>query len=547
MKTKFLKRFFAFSSALFCFLLPVSFCYAQTVYDSVTDEPIEIPDFVESSDFKRVSEQEYLKSFAKSSTAPQQSITASDILDDSRFTAYAPTADMPFDQYQDFMDLLNYEASQGLFNPDLVGSIPADALIKSAYTERAKELVEYANQSTGGAPTPLKNAYAFIAKRKVFYPNSNAYEVDYLYYWQDNNRTKPNLDGVSIGNFYIQPNTAVLCRYNSNGYSTVTYTTTDQLHLYYNTSFNDSPFYFQFPRTGSFSCYNSEGTIESLSWDTSAGWFYDPSPVYFVSSPSVNSITSNFLINAYNANSSRYTAGFGDIMTNAQCFMSNSVNPSNHRITLDSTINSGLINWYMSSYGNFTGTNFVPFSTDTNINAQKAPVYNVYNSNTFNSGATLTTQNVNNYADYGITYNNDTHEFELDVNALAVGVAAELDAKFKPAFDGVYGAQPDIGANFTNNTNNYLDIVEDFAVDLINKQYPPASGWIPPKYPSVNTSAYIPVTYPTIPTATYPQGYLESMGDTLTEGQDIFDTFGVLDIIIPIVIFLVLWRILGGR
>lgn len=517
------------------FFLPVSFCYAE-------DEPQE-----QTTQFTMVDEQEYLRSFALSSTSPQEPINASDILSDTRYSAYAPSPDMPFDEYQDFMDLLNYEASQGLFNPDLVGSIRPDELIKSAYTERAKELVEYANQSTGGTPTALKSAYAFIAKRKVFYPNSNAYEVDYLYYWQDNNRSTPTLDGVSIGNFYIQPNTAVLCRYNSNGYSTVAYTTTDQMHLYLNTSSSDVPLYFQLPRTGSFSCYNSEGTVESFSWDTSSGWYYDPSAVHLVSAPSVNSISANFLVDAYNYNSTRYSACFGDIMTNAQCFASNSVNPSNHRIAFDGTSGSGNPKWFLSSFGNFTGNNFPPFSTDTSINAQKAPVYNVYNNNEFKNGSTLTTQNVTNYADYGITYNSTTQEFELDLDALGVALGAELDAKFKPAFEGVYGAQPDIGLSFTDNNNNYIDLVDDYVVDLIAQQYPPASGWQPPKYPPVNTSAYIPVTYPTIPTATYPQGYLESMGDTLSEGQDIFDTFGVIDIIIPIVIFLVLWRILGGR
>lgn len=503
------------------------------------------------TEFKEVSEDEFLKSFANASTSSVVDASGLNILEDTRYSSFTPSGVLG-DGFKFLFDTVFGVEESPLSRDNLERIIKNngfDAIYKKAFEQRAIDLVEYANNSTGGTVTGLKSAYVFCAKRKLLYPNTSNYEVDFLYFWKDNNHTAPDLTGVSIGDFYMQPNSALLCRYSSTGLCTYAYTDTSQFTLNAYTNSSTTPFTLSFPRAGSFSCTNADGTVETLTWDTSSGYFYDPSSLQLVSQPSVNSITSSCLVDAYNSNSSRYSQAFGDVLTNAQCFMTNGVNPTNHRIAFDSTSGAGSLTWWLTSVGNFSGNAFNSSLTNSadNIYATKAPVYNVYNNNEFKNGSTLTTNNVNNYSDYGITYNSDTNKFDLDLNALLAGIGAELDTKFKPVFDGVYSLQPDVGADFTDNTNNYLDIFDDYIVDIIDTKFPPSAGWQPPKYPAVNTSAYIPVTYPTIPTATYPQGYLESMGDTLTEGQDIFDTFGVLGIIIPIVIFLVLWRILGGR
>lgn len=488
-------------------------------------------------------------SAAASETIPT---TPENVLSDTRYTPYSPSSSFLGNAWNAVFDVVNgvSDSFSDLSRSDVEEILldsKYDSFIKSAYMQRVKDLVDYANNSTSST---LKSAYVFIAKRKLFYPNSVDYEVDYLYCWYDYNHKGNSLEGISLGDFYIQPNTIVLSRYNSNGYSTTCYTSADQLPLSINNTANDIPLLWNFSNVGSLSVTNSDGTLETLNWDTSSGWFNAPATCYFYSKPSTNSIVSNTLIDLYNSSSSRYNAVFGDVLTNVQCLMTNGVNSQNR------ILNTGATNWYISSFGNFSGNSLGSnnaWSTYNNVAASKAPIYNISYNPIFNSGSTLTTSNVNNYSDYGITYNSDSNQFELDVAALGAALGAELEGKFKPAFEGTFSAQPEIGLDFSDNPNNYIDLVNDFVIDLIDENFPSlpdgGGGWEPPSYPAVNTSVYITPdvpSYETYAAQTVPAGVLSSAHTLVQTGWDLFDDLGLLVVVIPLAIFGLLWKFTGG-
>ena len=154
-------------------------------------------------------------------------------------------------------------------------------------------------------------------------------------------------------------------------------------------------------------------------------------------------------------------------------------------------INNVNNNWEYNQYPIYriSNTNFYPNTTYAY-------------SNTYHHYLDQTT--INNYSDYGFDYDSVNGTLDLDPTVLAGALAGALIPEFQGAFDLVYGAQPAIGMEFnaTNNTLDYLDLIEDNSGGDL-------TVWEPPSYPAVNTSAYIPATYPTVPTNTLPSGYAE--------------------------------------
>lgn len=512
-----------------------------------------LPRLSEPMEFKEVSEAEFMRSFRPRSrllvASADDTTLSKDILDNTRYSPTSWSTSTPWDAYQDFWDLLQYEKDSGLFDPDLVRSkkFQPSNIITEAVKQRAKDLVDNANN---GNTKALQDTYCFIAKRKIFYPASSDYEVDYLYCWYDYNHTNNgSFEGITLGNFYMQPNTIVLCRFNSNGYSTTAYTSADEFPLSLSTVINFS----WNMQKKDYSIVNSDGTVETLEYSKLNSGDYFPRGATFFSDRSTNSISDEPLLYFYNENRNSYNQMFGNILTNIQCICTNGLyidnNNSCHFIGND----WATAKWYISSGGFFPNADYglsinQNFSTDTNIQPSKAPVYNNYNTtnNTFKSNTYLTTENVSNYADYGITYNNTSGKFELDLDALAVGVAAEIEPKFQLAFDGVYNAQPLPDANFNGDLDiNYNQTIDDTINQLIDKYYPPASGWEPPSYPAVNTSAFIPATYPTFEVSTIPPDYGEVLGETLTNGWDMADSLGLTAILVPFTILILLWRFTG--
>ena len=96
----------------------------------------------------------------------------------------------------------------------------------------------------------------------------------------------------------------------------------------------------------------------------------------------------------------------------------------------------------------------------------------------------LTINNYNDYADYGITYNSSSNQFELDLDALAAGIAGLITPDFAGVFDLVYDAQPDIGGNdWTNLNNNFNNDFDNTIIDItdLNNQLKP----VEPFYSSI--------------------------------------------------------------
>lgn len=189
----------------------------------------------------------------------------------------------------------------------------------------------------------------------------------------------------------------------------------------------------------------------------------------------------------------------------------------------------------------------------TNVNNNwtfnQFPIYRITNENFYPNNCYgdyrvynhyLDQTTINNYSDYGFDYDSLNGTLDLDPTVLAGALAGALIPEFQGAFDLVYGAQPAIGMEFnaTNNTLDYLDLIED-------NQGGDLTVWEPPSFPAVNTSAYIPATYPTVPTNTLPSGYAEDMGDVLTNGWDMYDALGLTALFIPIIVLLLLWRFTG--
>lgn len=507
-------------------------------------------------EFEQVSEAEFINSFRPQLMVAHgaESVNGKSILDDTRYTPTFPTSDTPFDAYDDLWKLLQHEVDSGLFNPDLVRSkrLEPSNLVTEVTKQRVRDMVDNANHhNTDGLARPIKETYCFVAKRKLLYPNSSDYEVDYLYCWYDKNHTdNGTFEGISIGNFYLQPNTIALMRFNSNGYSTVCYMSADELGLSQLNS-GTTAFYWDMGKY-KYSVINSDGTVESLDFSSLPNYYYDPVNSYFKSANDVNSITSDILIDFYNDTSS-YDEVFGDVLTNVQCMFSNGLSSNNNYIS-----SSGFSSdWYISSGAFFPANGTISdyidgnFSIDSNIRAKYAPVYNNFDYSTkITTGSEITTENVTNYNDYGVTYNNATGEFELDVDTLTAKIEADITPKFDLAFKGVYSNQPDIDGDFTVNDKNYIDITDKYITDIVDKFYPPASGWEPPSYPAVNTSVYIPAdvpSYSTYAVQTMPDSVLNDTKNVFSLSWGVFDGLGLIPLFIPLVILALFWRFTGGE
>lgn len=192
-----------------------------------------------------------------------------------------------------------------------------------------------------------------------------------------------------------------------------------------------------------------------------------------------------------------------------------------------------------------------PNQVNNNWEFNQYPVYrftnnyftSTYNTQDYHNNHYLDQTTINDYSDMGLTYDSNTNKFDLDPTLLAGAVAGALVPELQGAFEGVFSLQPDIGLPFnsTNNNKNYIDlIVEDDSG---------GGSWSPPDYPAVNTSVYIPANIPTYSTyaaQTMPASYIDGAGDWLFAGYDIFDSLGLLVVIIPLVILGLFWRFTGG-
>lgn len=504
----------------------------------------------------------------------------------SRFVPYAPFNDilndvndaLPFSLsdllnglgviQNDFSNSLDDVSTDVLQTWDKFKNYLSTYMYTNVTGQRVKDLVDYANQSTMGLTTG-RPVTSFIAKRSLTlsYDSNNQpdlVETDTMYFWKDENHTiASDFSGVQIGNFYMQPNTVLIIREFSDDREPILfYADATQFTLTYSDSIsglNNEPFQIRL-RDGTFTCVNSDGSVESITLGSSYSYLYFQA----LKSASINSIDAGDALASqalYNPRYNEFTnngilPNIAILVTNAERSDGSILLPNNYRGGQAGSFGT----WFLSSGAFFpinNSTSDGTFNTQTTIDLDPRKPPAIKNPDLrLQTNTLLTTANVDNYADFGITYNSLTGKFDLDLNSLAAGLAAQIAPQFDAVFDGVYSAQPDIDSNswsFDSLTNNYVDDYASLVVDIDNKVQEIIDSrspvWVPPRYPAVNTTVYIPATVPSYETyavQTVPSGLISQSGTWLRMSYDIFDDLGLVVIVIPLVILGLFWRFTGG-
>lgn len=477
-----------------------------------------------------------------------------DIMQDTRYNPYSPaikdfleTTVNPFDNsaISEAIGIISYGVGTAtdVISDSVHGILGSPdkgiGFAQAVTAQRALDLVEYAKMSTG-QPSTLPSSYAFTAKRRILYP-SGVSEVDYLYYWGSDDTTlhsNPFETGVTLGDFYLTPNSFVCFRSFSTGETSAFYGSCLDFPV---RSYADTDFRIIFGR-GNYTVYNQDGVAETCYMSTN----YTLRPVIFGSGankadgkPRKNTITTLELLNMQAQDSERFNKFWseGRIFTNIECMTSNVWNQDGAPMFLgnrryrDDNGNLEIGEWTLSS-GTFFGTRFNQqlinnnFNTDVNnIDPVKSPVYYVPR-NPLDFPDMLTPQNVQNFYDYGITYDTVNNTYDVDPSLLLAGAGAMVQPQIEPVFDSTFDAQPEINGNFTGdlplNVNNDFDLGLKDLLDILR----PVPPWEPPTYPPVNTEPLVSYTYPVLPTNTVPQNVLDDVGTVVGIGFDVFDTLG---------------------
>lgn len=263
-----------------------------------------------------------------------------DIMQDTRYNPYSPAIKdflentiNPFDNsaISEAIGIISYGVgtatdviSDSVYG--ILGSPDKGVGFAQAVTaQRALDLVEYAKMSTG-QPSTLPSSYAFTAKRRILYP-SGVSEVDYLYYWGSDDTTlhsNPFETGVTLGDFYLTPNSFVCFRSFSTGETSAFYGSCLDFPV---RSYGNSDFRIIFGR-GNYTVYNQDGIAETCYMDTN----YSLRPIVFGSSVTTsdgtarkNSITTLELLNMQSSDAERFNQFWseGRIFTNIECMTSN--------------------------------------------------------------------------------------------------------------------------------------------------------------------------------------------------------------------------------
>ena len=190
---------------------------------------------------------------------------------------------------------------------------------------------------------------------------------------------------------------------------------------------------------------------------------------------------------------------------------------------------------------NTTVINENSYNTYNNYDFRKFPVYRITNNKfqSYDNSVNYETKYYDEYyIDSGITINND-NKTEIDYDTLQASISAPLELQFKSLFDDIYSFQPDIGLEF-NETNNIIDYPS-----VVNPLPPSTGGWEPPSYPAVNTQPIITAQIPTYSLSTIPPAMGQVISESLGTGWDMFDSLGILAILVPCVLIIVFWRFTG--
>lgn len=415
-----------------------------------------------------------------------------------------------------------------------------------------KYLVDTANQN--GSAT-LGSQYQFIAKRSFDYPFYNWSEVDTLIVYVDSNQDAFNNDAIYYENVAIPANSFCLFRSikTSGGVRSTSYVfSSDQFDLarlaYGSFDFTINPR----SEYSALTAVTPDGTQQYSLYSPygyNRGDFQVP-----VGNNNYNTVQDSILTDLWSdwGGSNPFESYMGSeyrILTPLECLTGLYFNPGYSSPFMGQ---STFRTWYVTAGFVNSGYSVSGYTTDSNnVNPKGAPVYVVDNNSPLYQGSTLDQTTVNNYADYGVSYNSDTNNFELDVNLLAGAIAGQIIPEFQAIAEGVFSAQPELGLGF--DTPLTLDL-PSLSTDLINSLVPSSGGssggWVPPEYPPVNTSTYFPATVPDYSSymaVTVGTDVIDSVNDYVSTGYDLLDTMGVAAFLIPLVILALLWwAVVGG-
>ena len=460
-----------------------------------------------------------------------------DVLNDTRYSAFGW---LPIDDLlEGLIDVANGEIpSNGVFGA------PEKLIDKFASQVAINAFKELQGKQEGYT---IKDIYSCICKRKIVYPINGYEELQYLYVYINENA---NAQTQNFGNYTIAPNTMLLVR-QTNFSGTMVYSIPIALNNI-NCSWGNGGDLCRIiiPDNSNFTMYTPDGAETFLIESARSG----ESMYVAIVNNDYNTIVDTHLSQVYNyqPNHDYYYRYMPEgTMNGLEALLGVGYNASlgSEQTTAWPPNNGSPYNttrpWYMTTLfsNNDTGTGSPSYySTDNNIDPKKPPAFILPQSSPLYTGKTIDNSTINNYNDYGMTINNNS--LDIDPDILAGALAGLIDPDFTGALGGVFNAQPEIGLGFDTPLDlNLPDLVDDYLQSIT--VYPPSTGWEPPSYPAVNTSAYIPATYPTVPTNTLPSGYAEDMGDVLTNGWDMYDALGLTALFIPIIVLLLFWRFTG--
>lgn len=147
---------------------------------------------------------------------------------------------------------------------------------------------------------------------------------------------------------------------------------------------------------------------------------------------------------------------------------------------------------------------------------------NVYYNN--NAGDTITKNNINNYTEYGYTYNNVTNSIEFDPNLYADFFDLNIKPKLEAEYDLIFSKFPDINAKFDDTDIKYNNLIE--IMNEINKPVTTTTTLSSGTAPVGTGDIYIQLTFPEIYFETYPKLTTEpAVSLTTVSFSDYSDSF----------------------
>lgn len=180
------------------------------------------------------------------------------------------------------------------------------------------------------------------------------------------------------------------------------------------------------------------------------------------------------------------------------------------------------------------------------------------------SGTVINQTNINNYAEYGYTWNDTTNSIDVDMNVLTAWVENKLIPQLELVYKDAYQKFPDIDANITDQDITYVDPFEEPETEppgtLPPSTLPPGSGgggMTPGELDGVlnQESFYImdmetalpPVMFDTLPDVNLPAELSSGAVGLSNFVIDLFDSLGILPVFVSLsVLAFVVFTLKGG-